>query len=172
MVALALAGCSSRKADVPPEAPAAAVDAGAGDVEDAGPPMPQHLEFAVEVDGAPVAFEDGAAEVDAGTSLRLTTPVQLKDYRVRLLDWEDKVVTSDDEAEVSTAGTSYRVSLPAPLATGRRYTLMVDASVGPVATDVAGREFDDVRLTLRVRGEVQKPPPPARKPAAKRRKHR
>lgn len=171
-----LCGCPSER---PPEAPdagriEAVVDAGVAAGVDAGPPVPLKLTFAVtaRADGgeeAPVAFADDAAEIDPVTGFTLTTPVRLKDYRVRLFDWADQVVASDDTAELGDAGLVYRIDLLQPVKTGRRYTLVVDAELAPEIADEAGRTYDDVRLGLKIRGEVQ-PDKPAKKPGKKKKK--
>ncbi|MEW5737404.1 MAG: hypothetical protein AB1938_00675 [Myxococcota bacterium] len=170
-----LTGCPSEPRRDVADAAAIEVDAGrsdaGGQVLDAGPPAPLRLEFAVSVgsDGGeePVSFVDGAAEIDPVSVLVLTTPVRLSDYRVRLFDWADQVVVSDDSAAPGDAGVVYRIALPQPLKTGRRYSLVVDAERAPEISDEAGRHYDDVRLSLKIRGEIQ-PDTPAKKPGKKR----
>jgi len=168
-----LCGCpSERPSETPDAATAAIVDAGVvAELVDAGPPAPLRLEFVVtgRVDGGEsvLAFGEDATEVDALTGLSLATPVRLKDYRVRLFDWADQVVPSDDSAEVSDAGLLYRIDLLQPLKSGRRYSLVVDAEFAPEIDDEAGHHYDDVRLGLKVRCEVQ-PDKPAKKPGKKR----
>lgn len=168
IAALMLLGCPSEKPQEAPDAAVAVIDAGVVEVVDAGPPAPLRLEFAVTASSdageTPLAFSDESpTDVDAVTALQLTTPVRLKDYRVRLFDWNDQVVTSDDAADLGDGGLSYRIELPEPLKTGRRYSVLVDAELAPEITDEAGRTYDDVRLDLKVRGEIVVDKKPAKK---------
>lgn len=172
LVALAvLSGCPEEKpAEIDAGAPVT-IDAGVvAEPVDAGPPPPLRLEFVVtaKTDGGEEALEfaDGVAELESTSGLALTTPVRLHDYRVRLFDWADQAVASDDTAELSDAGLAYRIELVEPLKTGRRYTLVVDAELAPEIGDEAGRHYDDVRLGLKVRGEIV-PDKPAKKPGKK-----
>jgi hypothetical protein len=160
---------------VPDAAVEVVLDAGVVvQVVDAGPPAPLRLEFAVSArmdDGGEevLTFAESATEIDPATGFTLSTPVRLKDYRVRLFDWADQVVPSDDSAELTDGGLVYRIDLPQPLKTGRRYSLVVDAQFAPEIDDEAGRHYDDVRLGLKVRDEVQ-PEKPAKKPGKKKAK--
>lgn len=168
-----LAGCpAERSLEAPDAAPPPVSDAGALEVVDAGPPAPLRLEFAVtaRTDGGEelLTFSEDATEIDPATGFTLTTPVRLKDYRVRLFDWNDRVVPSDDTAELADGGLTYRIELPEPLKTGRRYSLLVDAELAPQIDDEAGRHYDDVRLELKVRGDVV-PDKPAKKSKKSRR---
>lgn len=168
-----MTGCPSDRREVPDAAVEVMVDAGAAEasVVDAGPPAPLHLEFTVKArsDGGEEAltFIDGAAELEPVTKLSLATPARLKDYRVRLFDWADQAVVSDDAAELTDAGLEYRIELPQPLKTGRRYSLVIDAEFAPQLADEAGRHYDDVRLSLKIRGEIQPDNKPAKKPGKK-----
>ncbi|MEW6430370.1 MAG: hypothetical protein AB1730_02575 [Myxococcota bacterium] len=169
-----LSGCPAEK---PPTVDAGLREIDAGVVAervDAGPPPLLRLEFIVtaKMDGGEAALEfvDGVAELDSTSGLALTTPVRLHDYRVRLFDWADQAVASDDTAELSDAGLAYRIELAEPLKTGRRYTLVVDAELAPEIGDEAGRHYDDVRLGLKVRGQLVPDPPPKNKPGKKKKK--
>jgi hypothetical protein len=172
-MALVFFGCPA-KAPVNAEADAGAplVDAKViAHAIDAGPPQPLGIEWAVvtRTDGGEesLRFEDGdVTEVGPATGFTLTTPVRLKDYRVRLIDWVDHVVPSDDTVELGDGGLTYRIELSQPLESGRRYDLVVDAELGPEIADEAGRRYDDVRLSLKVRGEIQ-PEKPKKKSRSK-----
>lgn len=166
-VLVVLSGCPTEKpVEVPDAAPPPVIDAGVAEVVDAGPPAPLRLEFAVtaRTDGGEdvLTFGEAATEIDPALGFTLTTPVRLKDYRVRLFDWNDQVVPSDDTAELADGGLTYRIELPEPLKTGRKYSLLVDAELAPEIDDEAGRHYDDVRLELKVRGDVV-PDRPAKK---------
>jgi hypothetical protein len=166
-VTLLVAACPSPKTPIEPDAgsPDAAVDAGldSGAAIDAGP-VDASVAFEIHVraeSDAGVAteleFVASAAPVDAVQVLEVATSVELRDYRIRLYDWADQIVPSDDLAIVD-GGITYRIGLLAPLRTGRTYSLVLDADLGASMLDPAGRPLDDVRLTLNVRGEVQVEP--------------
>jgi hypothetical protein len=165
-----LLGCPEKPK--PPEI--VVIDAGpievdAGAPVDAGPPLPSSLEPTVIA-----AFRDGGttpvtakSEIDPATSLSVSLPIKLKDFRIRLLDFRDQVVVSDDE--LSADGRTYVITLPEPLKTGRGYTLVLDAELGPVVTDDLGGTWNDWELDFRIAGEVQPEPGAAKKPKNKKR---
>lgn len=129
----------------------ASVDAGGSVVADAGPARDGALAFQVWVAGAPVVIVGGVVEVDSLSELTLLSPVALADCRVRLFDSADRVLPSDDTAELTAEGLRYHLRLMEPLTPGRRYTLVVDAQVGPRVLDEAGRSYEDLTLALQVR---------------------
>lgn len=124
-------------------------------VVDAGPPPPSSLEpkvIAGYPDGG--AFElPLKAEIDAPTSLTISLPIKLKDFRIRLLDYREQLVISDDELTVD--GLTYLINLPEPLKTGRGYTLTLDAELGPIVTDHSGGTWNDWELAFRIAGDIQ-----------------
>lgn len=141
------------------------VDAG---LVDAGPPAPVlSFEVRLRVDGGwqdlPLPDAGWAADVDAADALEVRATLPLDDFRFRIFDWRDAVVVSDETIRVDDAGTSWLVDLPAPLATGRGYTLRLEGQRGDVVRDLAGRTWPDWELAIRVRGDVQPEPKPARR---------
>lgn len=131
--------------------PDAGIDAG---VIDAGPTAPASLEItvaAVTRDGGVTELKANA-ETEPASSIQVTLPIKLKDFRIRLLDWRDQLVVSDDELDPS--GRTLTIALPEPLKTGRSYRLILDAELGPVVTDEAGAIFNDWEMPFRVAGEV------------------
>jgi hypothetical protein len=170
-----LSACPSPKTTIELDAGLAdaAIDAGldSGTAIDAGP-VDASVAFAVtlraESDAGVVTeleFVAGATSIDAVQNLEVLTSVELRDYRIRLYDWADQIVASDDLVTVD-GGISYRIGLLAPLRPGRTYSLVIDADLGTTMLDPVGRPLDDVRLTLNVRGDVQ-PEPGARPPKKK-----
>jgi hypothetical protein len=151
------------------------IDAGAAEVDagppiiDAGPPPPSSLEPTVLA-----SFRDGGSspvtaksEIDAATALTISLPIKLKDFRIRLLDFREQIVTSDDE--LMADGRTYVITLPEPLKTGRGYSLVLDAELGPIVTDDSGGTWNDWELAFRIAGDVQPEPGAVKKP--KKKKH-
>lgn len=167
LVALGLSACPARSA----ADAATAIDAGEFDagVIDAGPPLPLTLVptvIATARDAGTIELKSGS-ETDDVTGLTISIPVKLKDFRVRLMDWRDQIVQSDDE--LMADGRTYVITLSEPLKTGRGYSLKLDAELGPVVTDDSGGIWDDWELGFRISGEVQ-PEPGASKKSPKKKK--
>ncbi len=178
VLVLLVAACPSRTSlpdagDVGPADAAIGNDAGAPDAgaDDAGTPDASVAFFVAlfaEVDGGallPVDLVQSSATIDAVQTLQVQTSVDVRDYRVRLFDWAEQIVPSDDVASLD-AGLTYRIGLLQPLRPGRTYSLVIDADLGPTMVDATGRPLDDVRLSINVRGEIQ-PEPGARLPKRK-----
>ncbi len=135
---------------------------------DAGPPIPASLEPIVSAglaDGGSLTVTPPKAEIDPATTLTVALPIKLKDFRIRLLDWRDQIVVSDDE--LLADGRTYLLTLKEPLKAGRGYTLVLDAELGPIVTDEAGGTFNDWELAFRISGDVA-PDPSAPKKKKKR----
>lgn len=148
-------------------------DAGVdGGTVDAGPPKPAelHVELATgSSDGGlePVPIDQAGAQLEATRSLVVFIDAPLQNYRVQLLDWADQVVQSDEAASTTDGGIDYRILPAEPLKAGRSYTLQIEAQTGETITDVRGREYDDVRVALKIKGELA-PEPGKAKPKKKR----
>lgn len=166
LIGVTLLGCPEDRPALP-----APVDAGSPEViidagpVDAGPSSLDPVVTAAWADGGS-AIVTAQAEIEPATSLTVALPTSLKDFRIRLLDFREQVVASDDE--LSADGRTYRIVPTQPLQTGRRYSLQLDAELGPVVTDTAGATFEDWQLEFRVTGEVVPEKPAA--PAPKRKK--
>lgn len=155
-VAIFALGCPEKRAE-PIDAGLSEVDAGfdAGAPIDAGPPPPATLEPVVSL-----GFADGGtatltanAEIESPAAITVALPLKLKDFRLRLMDWRDQLVVSDDE--LLADGKTLLIKPAEPLKTGRSYSLVLDAELGPVITDETGRTFNDWELSFRVAGEIQ-----------------
>ena len=170
---LLLAGCPKPvEVSVPDAAVAvdagAAVDAGPPEPGDAGPPLPTELTFEIDfllTDGGVSTFrsDEAHAEIDPSRTVLIQFPAVLKDFRVRMFDGADQVLPSDEEARVEDAGMSYRIALATPLKAGRSYTFGVEAELGHEITDVSGRGYRDVLVSLTVRGEPEAEGKPGKK---------
>jgi hypothetical protein len=104
------------------------------------------------------------AQIEDVTALTVSMPIKLKDFRIRLMDWQDKIVVSDDE--LLADGKTYLVTPSEPLKSGRNYTLTLDADLGLVITDETGGTWNDWELSFHMTGDVV-PEPSARKPGKK-----
>jgi hypothetical protein len=170
---LLLAGCPKPPEPVPDAGlrrePDAGVDAG---VADAGrEPLRFSITFdTVDAGSFTVDGLDAGAELPQVRALALSFPAPLDDLRVRVMDWTDAVVASDDEASAD-GGFVYRVVFLAPLKTGRGYALLLDAETGDTFRDAQGAEYAEVRLPFRIAGDVQpEPGQPAKKSKKKKKR--
>ncbi|WNG47307.1 hypothetical protein F0U60_26655 [Archangium minus] len=163
--ALVVAGCPkpsapTEDAGVTAPEPDAGTDAGLG-------PASFTLQYALADAGMEsiplVGEEEGRPLIDPTSTLEVRSSLALRNYRIRLFDEVDRAMVSDDAAEESPNGLLYRISLPTPLKTGHKYTLVIDAQTGTSMTDSQGREVADVRIPFQVSGEKEKPPPPTKK---------
>lgn len=173
MLAAALAGCPD-----PRPAPATPADAGDQPAADAGAtagadaaPPPLKLEVRYQAPDAGLAlieFAPGGARpsIEPTSQLELSTNIGLQNYRVRLFDEIERAMTSDDQMEEPGDAMRYRIQLPAPLRSGHRYALVVDAQTGSAIADSAGRLYPDQRLEFTIAG-AREPDPPAPKPRSR-----
>ncbi|MDP1824933.1 MAG: hypothetical protein Q8L48_16875 [Archangium sp.] len=150
---------------------AGVVELDAGSPVDAGPPPPSSLEPTVVAsfaDGGTTALT-AESQIDAAKALTISLPIKLKDFRIRLLDYREQIVVSDDE--LMADGRTYVITLPEPLKTGRGYNLVLDAELGPIVTDDSGGTWNDWELPFRIAGDAQ-PEPVAgkKKPQPKKKK--
>ena len=105
-----------------------------------------------------MAAEDAKSlEVDSLRGLTIFT-IALRDYRIRVIDSADQVVPSDDIATELDGGLTYVIAFTQPLRPGKTYALTLEAQAGPQLTDWTGKPWDDVRLSLKVRGQVEPEP--------------
>jgi hypothetical protein len=107
--------------------------------------------------------------------LELRSSIGLRNYRIRIFDEADRAMVSDDSAEETPNGVNYRISLPTPLKSGHKYTLVLDAQTGSTFTDTQGREIQDLRLEFQIAGEKEKEAPapaPKNKKTEKKKKRR
>lgn len=155
-IAILTLGCPEKRVE-PIDAGSPVEDAGvdAGEPIDAGPPPPATLDpqvIATFADGG-VAPLTANAEIEVPKTISVSLAIKLKDFRLRLMDWRDQIVTSDDE--LLADGKTLLITPTEPLKTGRSYSLVLDAELGPVVTDESGRTFNDWELAFRIAGEVQ-----------------
>jgi hypothetical protein len=163
--ALVVAGCPK------PSAPTADAGLATESPLDTGVAEPAPASFTLQyaladagLESIPVVGdEEGRPLIDPTSLLELRSTLALRNYRVRLFDETERAMVSDDKAEESATGLLYRISLPTPLKSGHKYTLVIDAQTGTSMTDSQGRELPDVRIPFQVAGEKEKPAPPPKK---------
>lgn len=156
LVVVLLAGCPKPVEPVI-DAGVPVLDAGVDAGVDAGPTQ---LSFTIEletVDAGTLTGLDAGMVVEPLKSIALSFPVPLDDVRFRVMDWNDAVVPSDDEA-VTDGGLTYRIVFQQPLKTDRGYALLIDAETGDTFRDARGAQYDEVRVPFRIGGEVQPEP--------------
>lgn len=165
LMVLLLAGCPKVEAPIDAGVPGvdAGIDAGVDAGVDAGlPPLSFTFEFET-VDAGTISGLDAGMIIDPLKAIVVSFPVPLDDVRFRVMDWNDAVVASDDEAQTD-GGLTYRIVFQAPLKTGRGYSLLIDAETGDTFRDARGAQYDEVRVPFRIGGEVQSEPgAPAKK---------
>lgn len=161
-----VAGCPASRNDREPDA---AVDAGPVDAGfDAGQP---ELRWSLRVRiadggqwlGLDVPDSGAAIELEPASALELVGTAPLRDFRLRLFDWRDAVVVSDETIAVDDAGTRWLVEPARALASGRSYTIRLEAQRGDAVVDELGRSWPDWELPLRVLGELEPEPKPAKR---------
>lgn len=108
----------------------------------------------------PIALTvDEQPTIEPTSVLELRSSIGLRNYRIRLFDEADRAMVTDDSAEETPAGVIYRISLPTPLKSGHKYTLVLDAQTGSAFTDTQGREVQDLRMEFQIAGEKEKETP-------------
>jgi hypothetical protein len=117
-----------------------------------------------------IDFAPGGARpaIEATSQLELSTNIGLQNYRIRLFDEVERAMTSDDQMEEPGDRMRYRIQLPAPLRSGHRYALVVDAQTGSAIADSTGRLYPDQRLEFSIAGE-REPDTPLKKTTAPKR---
>jgi hypothetical protein len=129
---------------------------------------------AVLVDGGITSLElqSGARPmVDPLHRLEIRVEPTLANVRIRLFDEGDRVVESNDESDPDQLDRlDYQLTFPAPLKSGRRYQLMLDAQTGDGMVDRAGFSHPDQRLEFVISGDKQ--PAPRSHPPRKKRHRR
>jgi hypothetical protein len=155
-----LTGCPDKQQATSPDGSTAEA------VQDAGPAVPPPAAFTIRYqlsDGGlepiPLAVEERTT-IDSTSLIELHSSIGLRNYRIRLFDEIERAMVSDDSAEESPNGVIYRISLPTPLKSGHKYTLVLDAQTGTTFTDALGREVEELRFQFQVAGEKEKDAPP------------
>jgi hypothetical protein len=165
-----LAGCPDKQSAAP-------VDGGLVEApEDAGPSTPPPASFTVRyqlanggMESIPLVVEERPT-IESTSVIELRSSMGLRNHRIRLFDEVERAMVSDDSAEETPNGVVYRISVPTPLKSGHKYTLVLDAQTGTAFTDSLGREIEDLRFQFQIAGEKEAPAPPPKKNEKKKRR--
>jgi hypothetical protein len=170
---------STLVAGCPDKQPAALPDGGVTEApQDAGPAEPPPAAFTIRyqlndggMEAIPLAVDERPT-IESTSVIELRSSIGLRNYRIRLFDEVERAMVSDDSAEEASDGVTYRISLPTPLKSGHKYTVVLDAQTGSTMTDALGRELQDLRFEFQIAGEKQKdaPAPPPKKNEKKKRR--
>lgn len=163
----------------PDKQPATLTDGGVAEAPiDAGPATPPPAAFTVRyqlndggMEAIPLAVDERPT-IESTSVLELRSSIGLRNYRIRLFDEVERAMVSDDSAEESPSGVTYRIALPTPLKSGHKYTVVLDAQTGSSITDALGREVQDLRFEFQIAGEKEKDAPPPPKKNEKKKKGR
>ena len=136
----------------------AAVDAGAT-------PLKFSFQFRQADGGVTVVSEPfRPQDFDSLVGFEVSADGPAADIRIRVIDWADRVVASDDSQSLDGGLFNYSATFVEPLRTGRRYQLLIDSQSG---TDA---EFEDLELPIQIRGEIAPEPGSRSKPKPKKRR--
>ncbi len=123
------------------------------------------------MEAIPLAVEERPT-IEPTSMIELRSSIGLRNYRIRLFDEVERAMVSDDSAEETPSAVIYRISLPTPLKSGHKYTVVLDAQTGSTFTDTLSREIEDHRFEFQVAGEKEKdtPAPPSKKNETKKKR--
>jgi hypothetical protein len=154
---LGLSACHSRPAerDAGPPLSSASTDAGSPRA------LELHLEARLSDGGVARVLLDPSmpALLPVTQALDVTGNIALHNYRLRILDELDRALASDDLADETQEGLRYHIALLAPLRSGHRYTVLLDAQSGATLDNGNGAPLDEERFEFRTEGEREKDTP-------------
>ena len=120
-----------------------------------------------------LGLDAGASEIEPARLLELRLSPRPQSPRIRLFDWTEQIVESNDTDRSSGDDPiyAYRIEALEPLRAGRTYTLTVDSELGGRLLDASGSPLEEVRMPLKVVGGL-KADSPSRSGPSRRRRHR
>jgi hypothetical protein len=96
-------------------------------------------------------------EMEPAQRIEVLANQKLVDLRVRLMDAQERVLPSDEEMVSEAHGTSVNIQLLSPLKPANTLILLADSQLGHSISNEHGDTYDDFRVSLKVRGEPEKP---------------
>ena len=106
-------------------------------------------------------------EVEPAQKMEVIANQPLADFRVRLMDAQERILPSDEEIFVAAHATTVSIQLLSALKPANFLVLMVDAQLADRISNTHGDSYDDFRVTLKVRGEPEKAEPTPKTPSKK-----
>lgn len=122
-----------------------------------------------------LGLDAGASEIEPTRLLELRLSPRPQSPRIRLFDWTEQIVESNDTGLSSDDDPiyAYRIEALEPLHAGRTYILTVDSELGGRLLDASGSPLEEVRIPLKVVGGAGlKADSPSRSGPSRRRRHR
>jgi len=144
-------GSSAAAESAPPEAPPAA------------PREKPELSFSLrihELSGVIselVLQPEAEFEMEPAQRIEVIANQPLVDFRVRLMDSQERVLPSDEEISFDPKATTVNIQLLSGLKPATSLVLLVDSQLSQHILNAEGDRYDDFRATLKVRGEPEKP---------------
>jgi hypothetical protein len=111
-------------------------------------------------------------EMEPAQKIEIVANQKLADFRVRLMDAQERVLPSDDEMLSDANGTVVTIQPLSPLKAANSLILLMDGQLGSEISNARGDYYEAFRATLKVRGEPEKPAPkpPKKNPKAPKKK--
>jgi len=106
-------------------------------------------------------------EIEPSQRVEIIANQKLVDFRARLMDAQERVLPSDEEMFFDTRGTVVDIQLLSPLKPANSLILLMDSQMAHKISNDQGDSYDDFRITLKVRGEPEKPAPKPKTPPKK-----
>lgn len=122
---------------------------------------------------AGLGLDAGAFEIEPARRIELRLSPRPQNPRIRLFDWTEQIVESNDTGLSSGDDPiyAYRIEALEPLQAGRTYVLTVDSELNRRLLDASGSPLEEVRMSLKVVGGL-KADSPSRSGPSRRRRHR
>jgi hypothetical protein len=111
-------------------------------------------------------------EIEPSQRLEVIANQRLADFRVRLMDAQERVLPSDEEMLFDTDATTVKIQLLSALKPANSLVLLIDSQLSHKISNTQGDTYDDFRVSFRVRGEPEKlePRPKPKAPSKKAKK--
>ena len=106
-------------------------------------------------------------EIEPAQRVEVLANQRLADFRVRLMDAQERVLPSDETIVFEDEATRVNIQLLLPLKPANSLVLLVDGQRAPLMSNFQADTYEDFRATLKVRGEPEKPAAKSAAPSKK-----
>ena len=106
-------------------------------------------------------------EIEPAQRIEVVANQKLADFRVRLMDAQERVLPSDEEIFFAAHATTVNIQLLSPLKPANSLVLLVDSQLSHKISNTHGDNYDDFRASFKVRGEPEKPAEKPKTPSQK-----